>query len=72
MGYVVPDGQALTKALEIAEMINNNGPLAVQAILQSIRETEEVPERGIQDRYPTRDRGLLPSKERQGRPAHIR
>jgi enoyl-CoA hydratase len=41
---VVPDGQALTKALEIAEMITNNGPLAVQAILRSIRETEGMHE----------------------------
>ena len=44
IGYVVPDGQALTKALEIAETINRNGPLAVQAILKSIRETEGMPE----------------------------
>ncbi|MBV9640363.1 MAG: crotonase/enoyl-CoA hydratase family protein [Mycobacteriaceae bacterium] len=44
IGYVVPDGQALTKALEIAELINHNGPLAVQAILQSIRETEGMNE----------------------------
>lgn len=44
IGYVVPDGQALTKALEIAEMINNNGPLAVQAMLRTIRETEGLPE----------------------------
>jgi enoyl-CoA hydratase len=44
IGYVVPDGQALTKALEIAELIENNGPLAVQAILKSIRETEGMPE----------------------------
>ena len=44
IGYVVPDGQALTKALEIAEVINNNGPLAVQAILRSIRETEGMNE----------------------------
>ena len=44
IGYVVPDGQALTKALEIAETINKNGPLAVQAILKTIRETEGMPE----------------------------
>lgn len=44
IGYVVPDGQALSKALEIAEVISNNGPLAVQAILRSIRETEGLPE----------------------------
>jgi enoyl-CoA hydratase len=44
IGYVVPDGQALAKALQIAETINSNGPLAVQAILKSIRETEGMPE----------------------------
>ncbi|HET9876940.1 MAG TPA: enoyl-CoA hydratase-related protein, partial [Mycobacterium sp.] len=44
IGYVVPDGQALTKALEIAEMISGNGPLAVQAMLRTIRETEGLPE----------------------------
>ncbi|MFY9766621.1 MAG: enoyl-CoA hydratase-related protein, partial [Mycobacterium sp.] len=44
IGYVVPDGEALTKALEVAEVISNNGPLAVQAILRSIRDTEGLPE----------------------------
>jgi enoyl-CoA hydratase len=44
IGHVVPDGQALDKAIQIAEMIANNGPLAVQAILRSIRETEGLHE----------------------------
>ncbi|HEU0191039.1 MAG TPA: crotonase/enoyl-CoA hydratase family protein [Mycobacterium sp.] len=44
IGHVVPDGQALAKALELAEMINGNGPLAVQAMLRTIRETEGMPE----------------------------
>jgi enoyl-CoA hydratase len=44
IGYVVPDGSALEKALEIAEVINNNGPLAVQAILRTIHETEGLHE----------------------------
>jgi len=44
IGYVVPDGTALTKALEIAEVIAANGPLAVQAILRTIRETEGLAE----------------------------
>lgn len=44
IGYVVPDGTALDKALEIAEVINSNGPLAVQAILKTIRETEGMHE----------------------------
>ena len=44
IGYVVEDGQALAKALEIAEMIAANGPLAVQAILRTIRESEGLAE----------------------------
>ena len=32
------------KALEVAEVIENNGPLAVQAILRAIRETEGLNE----------------------------
>jgi enoyl-CoA hydratase len=44
IGHVVPDGQALAKALEIADMIAANGPVAVRAILAAIRETEGMAE----------------------------
>ena len=44
IGHVVDDGQALAKALEFAEMIAANGPLAVQAILRTIRESEGMAE----------------------------
>ena len=44
IGQVVPDGQALARALEIAELIAANGPVAVRAILQVIRATEGLPE----------------------------
>jgi len=44
IGHVVPDGQALETALGIAEKIAANGPLAVQAILRTMRETEGMPE----------------------------
>jgi enoyl-CoA hydratase len=44
IGHVVDDGQALAKALEIAELIAANGPLAVQAILRTIRESEGMAE----------------------------
>ena len=44
IGHVVPDGQALDKALELAGRVAANGPLAVQAILRTIRETEALPE----------------------------
>ncbi|MGH3306153.1 MAG: crotonase/enoyl-CoA hydratase family protein, partial [Nocardioides sp.] len=39
VGHVVPDGQALEKAHEIAGMIAANGPLAVQAVLKTIRDS---------------------------------
>jgi enoyl-CoA hydratase len=44
IGEVVPDGHALRRALEVAEQIAANGPLAVQAILRTIRETEGMAE----------------------------
>lgn len=44
VGYVVPDGTALDKAREIADVIAANGPVAVQAILRTIRETEGMHE----------------------------
>jgi enoyl-CoA hydratase/carnithine racemase len=40
IGYVVPDGEALAKAHEIAALIAANGPLAVQAVLKTIRDSE--------------------------------
>lgn len=40
IGHVVPDGEALAKAREIADRIAANGPLAVQAILRTMRESE--------------------------------
>ena len=40
IGHVVPDGQALAKAHEIADLIAANGPLAVQAILKTMRDSE--------------------------------
>ncbi|MEU5028127.1 crotonase/enoyl-CoA hydratase family protein [Streptomyces milbemycinicus] len=44
IGRVVPDGTALETALEIAELINANGPLAVEAVKASVYETAEMTE----------------------------
>ncbi|MBV9445294.1 MAG: crotonase/enoyl-CoA hydratase family protein [Streptosporangiaceae bacterium] len=44
IGRVVADGAALPTALEIADMIAANGPVAVRAILRTIRETEGMAE----------------------------
>jgi enoyl-CoA hydratase len=44
VGQVVPDGQALPKAMEIAATISENGPLAVEAILRTLHETDGMTE----------------------------
>jgi enoyl-CoA hydratase len=44
VGHVVPDGQALAKASEIATTISDNGPLAVEAILRTLQETDGMTE----------------------------
>jgi len=44
IGHVVPDGQALERAREIAETIAANGPLAVEAILRTLHETQHMSE----------------------------
>jgi len=44
IGHVVPQGQALAKAREIAEVIAGNGPLAVEAILKTLHETQGMTE----------------------------
>jgi len=44
INQIVPDGQALSRAHEIANRIAANGPLAVQGILATLRETEMLDE----------------------------
>jgi enoyl-CoA hydratase len=44
IGHVVPNGQALAKAREIADVIAGNGPLAVEAILKTLHETHGLTE----------------------------
>ena len=44
INHVVPDGQALAKAGEIALRICENGPLAVKGVLATLRATESLPE----------------------------
>jgi enoyl-CoA hydratase len=43
IGHVVPAGGALEKARELAGLIAANGPLAVRAVLKSMRETADLP-----------------------------
>jgi enoyl-CoA hydratase len=44
VGHVVPDGTAMDKAMELARMVAANGPLAVEAILQSVQDTASMTE----------------------------
>ncbi len=44
INHVVPDGQALAKAREIAQRITENGPLAVRGVLATQRATETLSE----------------------------
>jgi enoyl-CoA hydratase len=44
IGHVVPDGQALAKAKEIAGVIAENGPLAVEAVLETLHRTDGMTE----------------------------
>ncbi len=44
INHVVPDGEALKKAREIADRIAANGPIAVKAILATLRATETLSE----------------------------
>jgi enoyl-CoA hydratase len=44
VNHVVPDGEALAKAKEIARRIAENGPLAVRALVAVLRATETLPE----------------------------
>jgi enoyl-CoA hydratase len=44
VGYVVPEGKALEKAREVADLIAANGPLAVEAILKTLHDTQAMSE----------------------------
>lgn len=50
VGRVVPDGEALKHAKDVADRIAANGPLAVQAVLRSMRETADLPEKEALDK----------------------
>jgi len=49
IGHVVPDGQALARARELAATIGENGPLAVEAVLRTLHETDGMTEAEAMD-----------------------
>jgi enoyl-CoA hydratase len=44
IGHVVPDGEALARARQIAQVVCENGPLAVEAVLRTLHETDGMTE----------------------------
>ena len=72
IGYIVPDGQALTKALEIAERHREQRPAGRAGDpAGDPRDRGNARERRLQDRHPDRYQGV-PVRRRQGRPAGVR
>jgi len=60
VGHVVPDGQALAKAVEIGHAICENGPLAVQALPKTLRDEMHLKFDGVAMAYrrAMREQGL--------------
>ncbi|MCU1454896.1 MAG: Enoyl-CoA hydratase/isomerase [Acidimicrobiales bacterium] len=79
IGHVVPDGQALARAHELADVIAANAPLAVRAVLRSMRETAAMSEadglaRELELGWPvfaTKDAQEGPRAFAEKRPAHF-
>ncbi|HUO47417.1 MAG TPA: crotonase/enoyl-CoA hydratase family protein [Acidimicrobiales bacterium] len=63
INYVVPDGQALAKAREIAARIAANGPLAVKALVATLRETESLPEDAAYEIEQRHGRAVMASED---------
>jgi enoyl-CoA hydratase len=63
VGHVVPDGQALDRAKEIAEQIGRNGPLAVEAVLETLRKSYGMSEaEAFAEEWP-RGQGVFASED---------
>jgi enoyl-CoA hydratase len=63
IGHVVPDGHALEKAMEIAATIAANGPLAVEAILRTLHETQHMSEAEAFDHESTYTSAVMASDD---------
>ena len=72
IGHVVPDGQALDKARDLADQIAANGPLAVQAVLRSFRESANLTEADGPGQRARARLAHLPHRGRQGGPHRLR
>ena len=72
IGSVVPDGTALDAAKEIARTIAGNGPLAVEAILRTLHETDGMTEDEALAYEFEYGSAVFQTQRRQGRPEGLR
>lgn len=70
VGHLVPDGQALPKALELAGLIAANGPVAVRNILRAMRYRGAARGRGVRGGNPDRA-GDFRFRRREGGTARL-
>ena len=63
IGHVVPDGQALDTALEIGSTIAANGPLAVEAIVKTLHETQAMTEDAAFEHESAYTNGIMASED---------
>jgi len=63
ISYLVPDGEALAKAKEVAGVIAENGPLAVAAILKTLHETDGMTEAEALDHELSYGRAVFNSND---------
>src|SRR5262245_4487799 len=68
VGRVVPKGQALAVAREIAATVSANGPVAVQKIKEAIIATECLPEKDALEVDSRSGQPVFATAERQGGP----
>ncbi len=72
IGHVVPEGQALAKAQELARRLADNGPLAVQGIKEAIISNIAVPEKDAFDKEMAIGMTVMASKDaREGPKAFV-
>jgi enoyl-CoA hydratase len=72
IGHVVPEGQALAKAQELAQRLADNGPLAVQGIKEAIISNIAVPEKDAFDKEMAIGMTVMASKDaREGPKAFL-
>jgi enoyl-CoA hydratase len=72
IGHVVPEGQALARARELADRLAANGPLAVVGIKESVNASEALPEAEAFKREMEIGMGVMSSEDaREGPKAFL-